>query len=63
MTVVPVNVEALHKAEQQELKDAWKTHNGFIYPGKKTMIQSNAHPKKPDQARVEELCEVRFYRV
>ena len=58
MTVVPVNVEAERKAEMQAHKDKFRTPNGFTYPGKKTMIQSNAHPKKPDYARIEALQDV-----
>ena len=58
MTVVPVNVEAVKKQEEKESKDAWKTPGGWVFPGKKTMIESNKHPNKPHISRVEELSMV-----
>lgn len=63
MTVVPVNTEAVKKAEEQASKDNWKTPNGWVFPGRKTFIESNKHHKKPDPARVDELQMVRKYRL
>ena len=58
MTVVPVNVEAVKKAEEEAHETAFRTLNGFTYPGEKTMIQTHAYLKKPDTARRAKLREV-----
>lgn len=58
MTVVPVNVEALKKQAKAESKARWKTENGFIYPGFKSMQESNVHPQRPDTARRDSLQQV-----
>ena len=58
MTVVPVNVEALKKQEKLDSQAAWKTEEGWIYPGMKTTLEDNVHPKKPHPAAVDELNEV-----
>ncbi|XP_041347622.1 uncharacterized protein LOC121367489 isoform X2 [Gigantopelta aegis] len=55
MTVIPVDPEEFRKEELENMRSRWRTDSGFIYPGKKTMIQSNVHPDKPDDARLEEL--------
>ena len=39
-------------------KELWRTEKGFIFPGKKTSLVSNVHPRKPDSARVDELQKV-----
>ncbi|KAI4875080.1 hypothetical protein NFI96_033378, partial [Prochilodus magdalenae] len=54
-TVDPVDVEAEQKALTAKSHAAWRTYDGFIYPGFKSSIESNRHPKQPDEARVEEL--------
>lgn len=59
MTVVPVNVEALKKAEKEESQARWKTEKGWIYPGMKSTLECNEHPQRPNTARIEELQEVR----
>ena len=41
-----------------ESKELWRTDKGFIFPGKKTSLISNVHPKKPDSARMDELQKV-----
>ncbi|XP_063952895.1 uncharacterized protein LOC129255695 [Lytechinus pictus] len=56
-SVVPVNVEAVKKAEEQRSKDMWQAEDGFIYPGIPSAIESNVHPMKPDPARRDELKE------
>lgn len=58
MTVVPVNVEALKKAEKEESQARWKTEKGWIYPGMKSTLECNAHSQRPNTARIEELQEV-----
>ena len=58
MTVVPVDVPALHKAEEKAKKDAFKTPNGWTYPGHKTFVESNINPRKPHESRIDELKEV-----
>ncbi|XP_071128270.1 uncharacterized protein [Mytilus edulis] len=57
MTVVPVNVEALKKQAEVESKARWKTEKGLIYPGFRTMQESNIHPKKPGTPRRDSLRE------
>lgn len=61
MTVVPVNVEALKKQAEVESKARWKTEKGLIYPGFRTMQESNIHPKKPGTPRRDSLREVNNY--
>ena len=58
MTVVPVNVEALKKQEAAEHRARFKTEKGWIFPGMKSMLECNVHPRRPITARVEELQEV-----
>ena len=59
MTVVPVNVTAVEKEQAEAAKARYKTEAGWIYPGKKTMIESNVHPMKPHLARVDDIYQVR----
>lgn len=59
MTVVPVNVEALKKAEKEESQARWKMEKGWIFPGMKSTLECNEHPQRPNTARIEELQEVR----
>ncbi|KAL7842997.1 hypothetical protein AOLI_G00245090 [Acnodon oligacanthus] len=54
-TVDPVDMESKQKASAVKSRAAWQTYDGFIYPGFKSSIESNRHPKRPDEARVEEL--------
>lgn len=54
-TVLPVDPEAVRKQDNMDSKQLWRTEKGFIYPGKKTSLVSNTHPKKPDSARADEL--------
>lgn len=39
----------------------WLSPDGFVFPGFKSSIESNLHPRMPDEARVEELQEVTEY--
>ena len=60
MTVVPVSEEALNKRYKEEALQCWKTPAGWIFPGKKTMRESNVHSKKPHPARVDDIHKVGF---
>ena len=57
-TVLPIHPETVKKQDLMDSKERWRTEKGFIFPGKKTSLVSNIHPKKPDSARVDELQKV-----
>lgn len=57
-TFVPVNVNELDKWYRPENKSQWKTQEGWIYPGVKSTLQSNEHPKKLDPASLDKINEV-----
>ena len=57
-TVVPIDLDAVKKEEQLASTKRWQTSNGFIFPGKKTALESNIHPKTPGNARLDELIKV-----
>ncbi|CAH3148550.1 unnamed protein product, partial [Porites evermanni] len=46
-TVLPIHPETVKKRELTDSKALWRTNKGFIFPGKKTSMVSNVHPKKP----------------
>ncbi|XP_073732201.1 uncharacterized protein cfap92 isoform X2 [Misgurnus anguillicaudatus] len=50
-------VQTMNSTQGNELqhKDMISSCNPFIYPGFKSSIESNQHPKRPDDARIEEL--------
>lgn len=54
-TVLPIHPETVKKQDLMDSKERWRTEKGFTFPGKKTSLVSNVHPKKPDSARVDEL--------
>ncbi|XP_043934019.1 uncharacterized protein KIAA1257 homolog [Protopterus annectens] len=54
-TVPPVDTVSEMKAAESKSKAQWTTFDGFKYPGFKSSIESNQHPKKPDEARLEEI--------
>ncbi|XP_041081427.1 uncharacterized protein cfap92 [Polyodon spathula] len=54
-TVSPVNFEHEVKEAAAKSKAAWRTWNGFTYPGFKSSIECNEHEKRPSEARAEEL--------
>ncbi|KAL5013481.1 hypothetical protein ScPMuIL_007751 [Solemya velum] len=57
MTVVPVNVDALKKAREEENRARMRTIRGWTFPGMKSALESNTHQQHPDSARSEELQE------
>lgn len=59
-TFVPVNVDELEREQRAESKSRWKTLDGWTYPGVKTSMQSNEHPRKLDEASLERINEVCF---
>ncbi|XP_064877516.1 uncharacterized protein LOC115128005 [Oncorhynchus nerka] len=54
-TVDPQEVEAERKAREAQRRAAWRTHDGFLYPGFRSSIEANEHPRHPDEARRDEL--------
>ncbi|KAK3536659.1 hypothetical protein QTP86_015455, partial [Hemibagrus guttatus] len=54
-TLDPVDVEAECKASEARSRAAWRTCNGFILQNFKDSMESNKHPKHPEEAQVEEL--------
>ncbi|XP_067854781.1 uncharacterized protein cfap92 isoform X2 [Heptranchias perlo] len=54
-TMDPVDIDNERKREKERSKAAWLTFDGFRYPGFKSSMESNEHPKRPDQARINEL--------
>ncbi|XP_040264723.1 uncharacterized protein KIAA1257 homolog [Bufo bufo] len=57
-TVSPVDVVQELKKQAAKSRADWMTSDGFLYPGFRSSIESNKHPKKPDDARILELTKV-----
>ncbi|XP_078399164.1 uncharacterized protein cfap92 [Cetorhinus maximus] len=57
-TVAPVDVDNEKKRAKERSKTAWLTFDGFRYPGFKSSLEANEHPKKPDEARISDLKKV-----
>ncbi|XP_075689941.1 uncharacterized protein CFAP92 [Rhinoderma darwinii] len=57
-TLSPVDVveELINRAAKST--EEWMTPSGFLYPGFRSSIENNKHPKKPDDARILELTKV-----
>ncbi|XP_078066289.1 uncharacterized protein FLJ43738-like [Mustelus asterias] len=53
--VAPVDVDKEKKKVKERSRAAWLTFEGFRYPGFKSSLETNEHPKKPDEARISEL--------
>ncbi|KAM6061746.1 uncharacterized protein CFAP92 [Chlamydotis macqueenii] len=53
----PVDVVAACKELFEKSKSMWLSPDGFVFPGFKSSIESNLHPRMPDEARLEELSE------
>jgi len=51
----PVNVDAFHRKREEEQIRAWRTSEGFVYPGVKSSRLCNEHPLKPEEWRISEL--------
>ncbi|KFZ47538.1 Uncharacterized protein FLJ43738, partial [Antrostomus carolinensis] len=56
-TFDPLDVVAAHKESFAKSKSMWLSPDGFVFPGFKSSIESNLHPRMPDEARREELRE------
>ncbi|XP_067908374.1 uncharacterized protein cfap92 [Heterodontus francisci] len=56
--VTPVDVNNEEKRAKERSKEAWLTFDGFRYPGFKSSLESNEHPKKPDPARISDLKKI-----
>jgi len=54
-------VVAACKESFAKSKSMWLSPDGFVFAGFKSSIESNLHPRMPDEARVEELREVTEY--
>ncbi|KAM9324461.1 uncharacterized protein CFAP92 [Gastrophryne carolinensis] len=54
-TVCPVDIKEELKSSGARYKEEWMTSNGFMYPGFKSSIDCNKHPKKPDDSRIIDL--------
>ncbi|XP_031757222.1 uncharacterized protein KIAA1257 homolog [Xenopus tropicalis] len=54
-TVSLSDPDADRKVLAAQSKGKWMSPGGFVYPGFKSSIESNEHPKKPDEARIAEL--------
>ncbi|XP_061864637.1 uncharacterized protein FLJ43738-like [Colius striatus] len=57
-TFDPVDEVAAWKESFAKSKSMWLSPEGFVFPGFKSSIESNLHPRMPDGARLEELKEV-----
>nr|XP_018669380.1 uncharacterized protein LOC100176752 [Ciona intestinalis] len=53
--LVPINVDAYYKEQDEAARRAWKTEQGMLFPGMKSSRECNEHPLKPDDSRIEEL--------
>ncbi|KAK6320750.1 hypothetical protein J4Q44_G00077260 [Coregonus suidteri] len=56
--VHPQEVKAERKAREAQSRAAWRTRDGFLYPGFRSSIEANEHPRHPDEARRDELRKV-----
>ncbi|KAM5148070.1 uncharacterized protein CFAP92 [Mantella aurantiaca] len=54
-TVSPVDFQEELKNSAAKSREEWMIPNGFIYPGFKSSIDCNRHPKMPDDSRILEL--------
>ncbi len=57
-TFIPVNIKKLENEERSKSIAMWRSKEGWVYPDVKTTMQSNQHPKKPDQSSIDKLYEV-----
>jgi len=54
-TVLPIDPAIAEKEELFKSRNCWQTSEGFVFPGKKSSIESNRHAMEPDFARLDEL--------
>ncbi|KAH9498633.1 hypothetical protein Btru_007870 [Bulinus truncatus] len=55
--LTPVNLEQEKKEKEETNQSLWRTENGWVYPGMKSLQESHAHPKMPHPSRLEDLME------
>ncbi|XP_034962164.2 uncharacterized protein CFAP92 isoform X3 [Zootoca vivipara] len=53
----PVDEDSVLKESMHQSEMMWLSPGGFVYPGYKSSLESNRHPRRPDEARVMELRE------
>ncbi|XP_074862004.1 uncharacterized protein CFAP92 [Carettochelys insculpta] len=51
----PVDLDTVRKESVAKSKTLWISQHGFVCPGFKSCIESNLHPRMPDEARLKEL--------
>lgn len=57
MTYVPTELKHLYKEEEIHKKKKWRTPNGWVCPGYKTIVDTYIHPKKPSEGRIDDLTD------
>nr|XP_042713360.1 uncharacterized protein KIAA1257 homolog isoform X2 [Chrysemys picta bellii] len=53
----PVDLDIVRKESIAKSKNLWVSPSGFVCPGFKSCIESNLHPRMPDETRLKELTE------
>ncbi|XP_029768431.1 uncharacterized protein KIAA1257 homolog [Terrapene carolina triunguis] len=53
----PVDLDTVRKESIAKSKNLWVSPSGFVCPGFKSCIESNLHPRMPDETRLKELTE------
>uniref|UniRef100_A0A452HNF2 DUF4550 domain-containing protein n=1 Tax=Gopherus agassizii TaxID=38772 RepID=A0A452HNF2_9SAUR len=53
----PVDLDSVRKESIAKSKNLWVSPRGFVCPGFKSYIESNLHPRMPDETRLKELTE------
>ena len=56
--MLPIDPAIAEKEELFKSRNCWQTSEGFVFPGKKSSIESNRHAMEPDFARLDELKKV-----
>ncbi|XP_059800076.1 uncharacterized protein cfap92 isoform X2 [Hypanus sabinus] len=54
-TLAPVDIVNEEKRIKKRSKETWLTFDGFRFSGFRSSQEANEHPKKPDEARIDEL--------
>ena len=63
MTFSPIDVDELKKEQMINDKKKWTTSKGWVPRGSKSAVETNAHPRKPDEATIDKLKKVRFFKI